>query len=464
MFYPDLLSQFDQFLATTQPVYLVGGAIRDALLGRPCVDFDFVTTEDPRSIGRKVADELGGNFFLLDKQRHTCRVLADQRGKPGRIYDFSARQGDSIEMDLSQRDFTINAMAINLHDPDRIIDPFNGRGDLAHKLLKPVSPEALISDPLRTLRAIRYAVNLDLRMDREALTQLQDAVYQLGQVSMERKRDELFKILDGKRVTSALKLLEQFKIRENFPLAEFETNGANLDRVRSLEALIQWSCGEKKASAEQNFFEASFRSYFERHKDSLREYFSQKNAAGRSRKAILLLAMWLQGSPWERDSGKGQFLSLSTDEINFLERFTDYYLLPVEFFQQSLNPEPIQIYDYFQISLDAGVDLLFAFLAEQYAKPAAENNQREWLARLEFVSQYLSAWFNTPELIDPKPLLDGNEIMANLQLAAGPEVGMYLEALKREQVKGKITTKKEAIAWLDLVPTIASTNPKRKLD
>ena len=464
MFYPDLLAQFHQILATTQPVYLVGGAIRDALLGQPCVDFDFVTTEDPRRIGRKVADELRGDFFVLDKQRHTCRVLVDQEGKTRRIYDFSARQGDSIEVDLSQRDFTINAMAIDLCHPDRILDPFNGCDDLQQKLLKPVGPDSLLADPLRSMRAIRYAVNLDLRMDPETQIQLQGAVGRLGQVSMERKRDELFKILDGKRVTSAFMLMERFNILENLPLADSETPEKNLDRMRALEGLIHWSCGESYASAGPNFFEESFKSYFDRYITQIREYFSQRNAAGRSRKAIMLLAMWLQGSNWTIESGKAQFLSLSTDEINYLERFTNHSLLPVKMIQYSTNPEPIDIYDYFKTTLDVGVDILFAFLAEQYARPAAEINQQQWLGCLEFASQYISAWFNAPELIDPKPLLDGNEIMANLQLASGPQVGIYLEALKREQIMGKITTKKEAIDWLDLVPTIASKNPVRKLD
>jgi len=92
----------------------------------------------------------------------------------------------------------------------------------------------LLADPLRSMRAIRYAVNLDLRMDRETLIQLQGAVGRLGQVSMERKLDELFKILDGKRVTSAFMLMERFNILENLPLADSETPEKNLDRMRAL--------------------------------------------------------------------------------------------------------------------------------------------------------------------------------------------------------------------------------------
>lgn len=124
--------------------YLVGGFVRDVLLGRSTADIDIAVAGDGVGIAQKVAGALGGKFVLLDKVKRVGRVIIDTKeGRWG--LDFSSLQG-SIEQDLSQRDFTIDAIAIDLGELNKsvhLIDPFNGWADLKSGVIRGVSKNGL---------------------------------------------------------------------------------------------------------------------------------------------------------------------------------------------------------------------------------------------------------------------------------------------------------------------------------
>jgi tRNA nucleotidyltransferase/poly(A) polymerase len=128
--------------------YLVGGALRDHLLGRPVHDID-IATRDPRAAARAFARLAGGAPFALSERHGAWRVVLPD----GRTVDFTPFDG-SIEEDLATRDFTINAIAERVGGDD-LIDPFNGAGDLAAGRLEAVSDQVFKADPLRLLRAVR---------------------------------------------------------------------------------------------------------------------------------------------------------------------------------------------------------------------------------------------------------------------------------------------------------------------
>ena len=111
-----------------QSVYLVGGAVRDMLVDRPLRDLDFACSGDIFNLARRFADERGGNFFVLHEQWPAARVISTD-GKGSRTFDFSALKGTNIAVDLPRRDFTINAMAIDVKElasGGEVIDPLNG--------------------------------------------------------------------------------------------------------------------------------------------------------------------------------------------------------------------------------------------------------------------------------------------------------------------------------------------------
>ncbi|MGB3903534.1 MAG: hypothetical protein WBB22_01295 [Anaerolineae bacterium] len=146
--------------------YLVGGYVRDRLMGRETEthDLDLAVAREAIGLARRAADRLGGAFVLLDEERQTARVVL--RDENERFYvDFASLRGDSVETDLAGRDFTINAMAINAQDAaprPQLIDPYGGGQDLDRKVVRAVSDTIFRDDPVRLLRAVRLAAELEM--------------------------------------------------------------------------------------------------------------------------------------------------------------------------------------------------------------------------------------------------------------------------------------------------------------
>jgi hypothetical protein len=143
-----------------EEAWVVGGAVRDELLGRELVDLD-IAVRDPKRTARAYAKHAGGAPFALSERHGAWRVALDE----GRTVDFTPLPG-SIDDDLATRDFTINAIARPLGGGEPV-DPFGGRGDLAAQRLRAVGPTVFGDDPLRLLRAVRLEDELGFRLDEE---------------------------------------------------------------------------------------------------------------------------------------------------------------------------------------------------------------------------------------------------------------------------------------------------------
>ncbi len=204
---------------------LVGGSVRDALLGRLGNDLDFTTDarpEDVLKIVRPWADatwDVGIAFGTVGAQKDARVGDADQRFQievttyRSEAYDRTSRKpevsyGDSIEEDLVRRDFTVNAMAVALPEKE-FIDPHGGRDDLAARILRtPGTPEESFSDdPLRMMRAARFAAQLDFEVAPEVVTAMKEMAGRIDIVSAERVRDELNKLLLSAHPRKGLSLL-----------------------------------------------------------------------------------------------------------------------------------------------------------------------------------------------------------------------------------------------------------------
>ena len=194
--------------APRRRVWLVGGAIRDQLLERPCYDFDFVVDGDAIALGRRLANEAGADYFELDPERGTGRMLLSTGDGRRQLFDFSRLRGASIEDDLRARDLTVNAMGAALESPGQLIDPTGGLADLRHRVVRACSPRALLEDPVRALRCIRIASELSATVEHETVQQARAAAARLSEVSPERLRDEFFRILGLPGPTAALRQLD----------------------------------------------------------------------------------------------------------------------------------------------------------------------------------------------------------------------------------------------------------------
>src|SRR5512139_1217213 len=183
--------------------WLVGGAVRDLLLGREIHDWDVVVERDAIRLARTAADRLKADVYVLEADLDMARVLVDDT-----MIDFARLREADLDLDLAGRDFTINAMAIDLSQPDQIIDRFNGQSDLEEGLIRAISEASLSSDPVRMLRAVRQSASLALAIDPQTAVWTKTHSALIANAPAERVRDELSKTLQESNVAHSLLLLD----------------------------------------------------------------------------------------------------------------------------------------------------------------------------------------------------------------------------------------------------------------
>ncbi len=196
-------------LCTNLGAYIVGGAVRDALLGLPIKDVDVISPDDPTELAKDFARQLNGKWFWLDKDRRQSRVIFNaDRNIPD--FDFAPFRAPSLGQDLLDRDFSINAIAVSLTTDSvksEFVDPLCGLDDLRNKVLRMASSRAFLSDPLRIIKGIRHVTLLGVEPEKETMSAMRREVTSLHGVAYERIRQEVWSILTSKNASRGLRLL-----------------------------------------------------------------------------------------------------------------------------------------------------------------------------------------------------------------------------------------------------------------
>ena len=203
-----------------EPVYVVGGAVRDVLLGHPSFDLDLVVEGDVAAFAGRLAELLGGTV-----QTHAAFGTAEVLYDGGEIDVATARtetyprpaalpevQSATLTEDLARRDFTINAIAASLcrEDFGRLIDPHHGRADLAARTIRVLHDRSFLDDPTRIFRAIRYENRLGFRMDADTERLAREGMAGVVQLSNERLREEIVALLSEDGIAHTLERLAEF--------------------------------------------------------------------------------------------------------------------------------------------------------------------------------------------------------------------------------------------------------------
>lgn len=208
-------------------VYAVGGYVRDLILEKPTRDIDFVVIGEGPSFARQAKQRLGGHGLVVYDRFGTSSFLVDRQklefvSARKESYQSDSRKPDveagDLETDLSRRDFTVNAMAMNLGRLrfGEITDPYRGRSDLTRRLIRtPLEPEQTFSDdPLRIMRAARFAGQLEFKVEADTLTAMEEKRERLAIVSQERITDEFMKILSHQKPSVGLRILQRTRVLE----------------------------------------------------------------------------------------------------------------------------------------------------------------------------------------------------------------------------------------------------------
>jgi len=200
-----------------EPAYLVGGAVRDLLLGRGRADIDLVVEGDAAAFASRFgADVISHERFgtakvdLAGHELDVASARSETYPHPGALPEVQV--GARLEDDLARRDFTINAMAIPLHGSPELIDPYKGEADLAAKRLRVLHARSFVDDPTRAIRAARYAARFGFELEPETADLLRRA--DLGTVSAERREAELLRLAGEATAPRAFELLGEWGLME----------------------------------------------------------------------------------------------------------------------------------------------------------------------------------------------------------------------------------------------------------
>jgi putative nucleotidyltransferase with HDIG domain len=479
-----ILAQVQAALPAGAPIYLVGGAVRDLLLKRVSHDLDFAAPKDAIAIGRRVANALKGDFFVLDPERNTGRAILTTQANERYYLDFATFRGPDLESDLRNRDFTINAIAVDVHQPNVLIDPLGGASDLHNRQLRPCSATSFTDDPLRILRCVRQAVEFELKIVPEARRQLGQALDGLLKVSPERVRDELFRILEARRAVVALRILDMLgalvyvlpelqalkDVAQSPPHSE-DVWTHTLNTVQKLADLMDVLQPVHDAEAAANWSLGLVSMRIGRYRQQLNAHLSETPNPDRTLRELLLLAALYHdvGKPATQhiDEGgrirffeheqlgaqlaqqRGAWLHLSNIEIERLATIIRQHMRPLWLAQNGEPPTRRAIYRYFRDTGAVGVDICLLSLADTLATYGTELPQDTWAHQLEITRTLFEAWWEqAEEKVSPPALLNGRDLMEIFRLSPGPEIGRLLEEVREAQASGAIQERDEALAYV----------------
>ncbi len=466
LLWPKLIHRLRPYAAEArQPVYIVGGAVRDALAGRPVHDVDLAVAHEGILLARRIANGLDGDFYVLDRERDVARALLDT--EDGKILvDVSGLRGDSLLKDLADRDFTINAMAVELGtDCTQIIDPLGGEADARAKVLRQCGPASLPNDPLRALRAMRLAAQFELRIEpatRHSIHAVRDRLYDS---SAERVRDEFWRLLALPRVAAALRaasatgLLERI-VPETGDLSAqpaqsdvysdaWQETLATLASLRQIVAAFGPRRGDQHGAT---FGVGMLAIQLDRWRPQLQQHLQHCWPNERTHCALLMLTAMLcttaePNLAAELAVKRARAMCLANVEIERLDAVLRWQHEPVLLTELT----DLNLYRFWRKTGVAGVDVCLLAAARYLGEAGSWLNQDDWLAFVERITRLLRARFEG--MATPEPLLDGKSLMRALKLPPGPRLGVLLEHLRESQVSGQVSTVAEALAaareWLE---------------
>lgn len=457
--------------------YVVGGTVRDVLLGRATRDIDLAVAGDALAWARRVADRLGGHFVVLDDVQAVARVVLEE---PAGVYvDVAALQG-TAEQDMRRRDFTIDALAVPLGEP-RVLDVCGGLADLDARLVRMNGEEVLDADPLRLLRAARVASELGFEIEPATAAAVRGRVPRVDEASAERRRDELARILALERVEPALRLLDGLGllaallpelmagkgVTQPEQFHAYDVFEHHLHCVGAMDAML---AAARPPPDGAMLWDGLWR-WFGWCEETLRAYLAEETSEGRSRAALLKLAALLHdvAKPQTRSvdpDGRVRFfghseagaeiarrimrrLRFSTKETGFVVKLVAEHLRPVQLAPVGEAPTRRALYRFHRALGDAAPAVLLLALADAAAARGPEMTAEGWSSQVAYMNSLLVRSIEDEGIVQPPRLLSGRDIMAALGVPEGPAVGKLLEALREAQAAGEVQSREEALAFVE---------------
>jgi poly(A) polymerase len=443
-------------------VWIAGGAVRDAALGREVTDLDLAVAGDPERAARAIAREGNGHAFELSAEFATWRAVARNRSWQ---VDVTALRGKTIEADLAARDFTLGAVAVPLAGGEPI-DPYGGLGDLERRLLRVVSEDSFRTDPLRLLRAARLAADLGLEVDPGTVSVARSEARLAAEPAGERQLAELRRLIGGPDPLRGMGLLDELGLTavvlpelealrgvEQGPNHHLDVHGhtlAVLEQTLEVESDLERFAGERAAET----------------RDLLDEPLADEMSRGTAlRFGALLHDIGKPATRGERDgyvtfighdsvgveivAGVCRRLRASSRLTRHLQGLTLHHLR-LGFLVHEAPLPPRRVHEYLRATEPVSADVTLLTVADRLSArgsgPFATEEAIE--AHLSLARQMLAAALDWHRQGPPEPLLRGDELAAELGIAPGPELGDLLTEIEAAQYAGEVVDRQAAIEHL----------------
>jgi len=444
------------------PAWIVGGAVRDAVLDREVTDLDLAVAGDPGATARAIAKEIGEHAFELSAEFGTWRVVAPHHGWQ---IDVTALRGEGIELDLARRDFTIGAVAVPLAGGEPI-DPYAGLVDLADKRLRAVGEASFTDDPLRLLRAARLAAELELEIEPRTVALARAAASRAADPAGERQLAELRQLMGGPDPLLGLRLLGELDLTAvllpevealrgveqgpNHHLDVYDHTIAVLEHTIEVEDDLDRFAGDRAVEVGVLL------------EEPLADEMTRRTAL---RFGALFHDIAKPATRAERDGFVGfrghdqlgaeviggicQRLRASRKLTQHLQGLALHHLR-LGFLIPEM-PLPLRrVHAYLRATEPVTVDVTLLTVADRLSArgkgPIASPEMVS--AHLQLAREMIAAGLDWRREGPPTPLLRGDEVAAELGIDPGPELGSALAELEAAQYAGEVTDRAGAIEHL----------------
>ncbi|MGB9857855.1 MAG: HD domain-containing protein [Dictyoglomaceae bacterium] len=434
-------------------IYLVGGFLRDFFLGKESKDLDFVIYPFSYEILENFTKIIRGKIFPLDEKRKYFRVVANLQSN-NYVFDFTSLTRANLLEEVKRRDFTINAIFLDLNN-FRILDPLNGIQDIKEGKLRVCSKYSISEDPLRILRAFRFVSNLGFKIIPDTEKHLIVNKKKLGKIKGERIHDEIYRILKGAFTKEIwfkmhdLSILEEI-LPELTSLKDIPWNKPHHTNplFHSLEAL-----------GKLEYIYYYLDQIFPEKQKIIKDYLKEEVYSEFTKKELLKLAILLHDIGKEKafsidEEGKVHYyghenvgvliieniserLRFSKKEKELLKKLIKFHLYPA-FILKDKKANRFKLLNKLK---EETIGTILLFLGDQLSiKPVEEI--------ISFSHEILDLYLEKKEI---KPIISGDEIMKYFSLKPSPLIGRLKGVLLQAQQEGLVNSKEDALKFLENV-------------
>ncbi len=440
--------------------YIVGGFVRDILMGKTSLDRDLIICDDEIELfAKNLAENLNAYYIELDPENKIYRLVLEDKVN---YIDITAPIENNLEKDLKRRDLTINAISYDINN-NIFIDITGGIEDIKNKRIKGISDKNFEDDPLRLLRIFRFYSKTRFEIDKHLIKLTKNLVKEINKPAKERITTELLKLFEGEYTYKALiKADEAGIIDEIFPIMkEVKKIPANthhhLDLFHhSLETVNQ---------IQKRYEEAN---------EEIKHYLESKSWGGIKRIGYLKLAGFLHdiGKPscWtiEEDTQRHRFikhdeigsklakpilkeLKFSNKQIEYITQLIKYHIYPSGLVSSPDASEKAYMKFYRKMQ-DYVIDLIILAMSDRLSARGPMVTEEMVNTNINNLKELLNGFLKKRDEIVPlEKFLDGTDIMEILNIKQGPEIGDILNLLKEAQLNGLIRRKEEAVIFVKLL-------------